>query len=354
MAKEMEDLQYALRHYWRQYRGAIILVAVVLVVLWAAGSMFYKVGADSRGVVLRLGKPLEPTPPGLHMKAPWPIDVVYTVPVEKVQSLELGYRTVEAGRRTRYAPTGDDQRTMARMLTADLNLAHVEWVVQYRIGDANQYLFKIGGERGESPLKNARDLISDTAEAVMRQIVGDVSVDSVITIGREKIAADAKVEMQKMLDSFESGITVVAVKLQSATPPEPVKDAFDEVNRAKQMKEKKVNDAKGKRNAQIPRARGQRDRMIAEAEGYALRVTMTAEGQANAFLSRLAEYDKAREITKVRLYLEAMEEIFAQVEEKIIIDESVTGLLPLLHLNAGGGGVAQGGSVRGGRKGGVR
>jgi membrane protease subunit HflK len=153
--------------------------------------------------------------------------------------------------------------------------------------------------------------------------------------------------MQAVLDGFESGVKIVAVKLQSAQPPDPVRDAFDEVNRAKQMKEKVVNDAKGKRNAQIPRARGGRDRAIAEAEGYALRVEMAAEGQANAFLAKLAEFQKAPEITRVRLYLEAMENIFARVEEKIVIEESVKGLLPLLHLEAGAAGTS---GARGGAR----
>lgn len=338
MSQELDDLQFALRHYWQRYGGRMVLVVVLLVVGRVSWSMFYTVGPDSRGMVLRLGEPLEPTLPGLHFKAPWPIDRVFTVPVEKVQSVEFGYRTASAGRRTQYAPTNEDQQMMARMLTADLNLAHVEWVVQYRTSDPHHYLFKIGGDRRTSPATNARDLIRDVSEAVMRRIVGDVSVDSVITTGREQIAKDAKAEMQKMLDDFESGITIVGVKLQSATPPGPVKDAFDAVNRAKQTKERVVNEAKGERNALIPAARGQRDRMIAEAEGYALRVTRAAQGHANAFLAKLAEFDKAPEITKVRLYLEAMEDILQQVDEVTVIDESVRGMVPLLHLDAGGAG----------------
>ncbi len=352
MSQEFDEFQFAMRHYWKQHRGLIVTALVLVGVFWALGTVFYKVDADSRGVVLRLGKPLEPTMPGLHFKMPWPIDRVAKVPVEKVQAIEFGYQTVAPGRRTQYAATSDSQKTMARILTGDLNLAHVEWVVQYRISDPNDYLFKIGG--GPSQPANAADLIGDVSEAVMRRIIGDGSVDSVITTGREKVANDAMKEMQAMLDGFESGVKVVAVKLQSATPPEPVKDAFDEVNRAKQMKEKVVNDAKGKRNAQIPRARGERDRAIAEAEGYALKVEKTAEGRANAFLAKLAEYQKAPEITKVRLYLEAMEVIFAQVQEKVIIDESLQGMLPLLHLDGGGGGLTGTDSMRRNRTGGGR
>ena len=352
MTQEVEDFQRALHEQWQRHRGGVVGIVILLLVIWAVGSMFYKVDADSRGVVLRLGKPQPPTMPGLHFKAPWPIDKVYKVPVEKVQSEEFGYRTVSAGRRTEYANPSQHDLSLARMLTADLNLAHVEWAVLYRIGDPNKYLFKIGGGPGSDPERNARDLIRDVSEAVMRRIIGDVSVDSVITIGREQIAAAARSQMQEMLNSFDSGITIVAVKLQSATPPDPVKDAFDAVNRSKQVKERVVNEAKGERNKQIPAARGLRDRAIAEAEGYALRRQKEATGRANAFLSRLAEYDKAPQITRVRLYLEAMEEVFSRVPEKIIIDESVQGMLPLLHLDAGGSGVAATGTASGVKGGG--
>ncbi len=219
MSQEYDDFIVVLRHVWRRYHNRIVAGVVIVLLLWGSNSMMYKVEADSRGVVLRLGEFSKSAPPGLHMKMPWPIDVVYTVPVEKVQSLEFGYRTAVAGRRTQFAPTTEYDKTMARMLTADLNLAHVEWVVQYRIKAPEDYLFKIGGERGTDPAINAQYLIRDVSEAVMRQIIGDVSIDSVITIGREKIAADAKVAMQEMLDGFEAGIAVVAVKLQSATHP---------------------------------------------------------------------------------------------------------------------------------------
>lgn len=352
MAEEYADLEIVIKHYWGRYRKRIIAAVVLAALVWASGSMFYKVEADSRGILLRLGKVAEETPPGLHFKLPWPIDMVHTVPVEKVQSLEFGYRTVLPGRRTQFARSTDNQKTMARMLTADLNLAHVEWVVQYRIHTPQDYLFKIGGERRTTSATNARDLIGDVSEAVMRRIIGDVSVDSVITIGREQIAADAKEEMQRNLDGFEAGIKVVAVKLQSATPPDPVKDAFDAVNRAKQSKERVVNEAKGERNRLIPAARGQRDRTIAEAEGYALRVQKEAEGHAHAFLARLTEYEKAPEVTKMRLYLEAMEEILMNVDDKIIIDQSIKGILPLLQLDAGASAIAPGSELRrtGGRR----
>lgn len=352
MTQEMVDLEIVLRQYWRKYHKRIVTVAVLLALLLGSQSMFYKVEADEEGVVLRLGKLSKTTTSGLHFKLPWPIDTVDKVPVERVQSLEFGYRTITPGRRTQYARPGEHDKTMARMLTADLNLAHVEWVVQYRIKSAENYLFKIGGDRRSTAHANATDLISDVSEAVMRRIIGDVSVDSVITTGREQIASDAKEEMQQVLDGFEAGITVVAVKLQSASPPEPVKDAFDAVNRAKQSKERVVNEAKGERNRLIPAARGGRDRAIAEAEGYAIRVVKEAEGRASAFLSKLIEYEKAPEITWKRLYIEAMEEVLTRVDDKIIIDESVKGILPLLDLGGGAASLSRSGPRARGQKGG--
>jgi membrane protease subunit HflK len=336
----MDDLQYALRHYWARYRGAITLLIVLLLCVTAAGSAFYKVNEKSEGVVLRCGEHLKTTGPGLHFKLPWPIDTVYKVPVKQVQSLEFGRRTLVPGRKTQYAPPSEDDKTMARMLTADLNLAHVEWVVQYLVSNPRDYLFNIGGEPGGDAAENARELIQDASEAVMRRIVGDKSIDSVITTGGEGIADQAQEELQAMLNGFKSGIKIEDIKLVAAQPPEKVKDAFDAVNRAEQIKERIVNEAKGERNKKIPAARGLKDRAIAEAQGYALRVTMEAQGQANAFLSKLAEYEKAPAVTRTRLYLEAMEEIFAQVQDKVVIDESVKGMLPLLHLGSGTAGSA--------------
>ena len=298
-------------------------------------SILYIVNADEEGVVLRFGQYLKPTqPPGLHAKLPWPIETVYIVPVQKIQSIEFGFATITPGRVTRYAPASEEQETVARMLTGDLNLAHVEWVVQYRIKDAYKYLFKIGGD--SDPNLSMNDMIGSVSESVMRKLVGDASVDEVITIGRDEIATQAKDEIQEMLDGFETGVDIVTVKLQSATPPEAVKDAFDEVNRARQNKERVINEARGMLNSKIPAARGKRDQMISEAEGYKARVVMTMKGRVNAFQAQLAEYEKAPEVTRTRLYLATMEKILSQMDSKIVIDESVRGLLPLLDLGADG------------------
>jgi len=351
MAQTTNEIEFLVRDFYGRYRGRIWLAIGVLLVLWGLGSVFYQVNAESEGVVLRLGAYVRTSQPGLHGKLPWPIETVSVVPIRLIQTLEFGFATAQPGRITQYARPTPDQATVARMLTGDLNLAHVEWIVQYRIKNAKDYLFQIGGAP-DSKLA-VEDTIRDIAESVMRKSVGDASVDEVITIGRDQIASDAKVEIQKMLNEYKAGIEIVTVKLQAATPPEEVKDAFDEVNRARQNKERVVNEARGERNRMVPAARGQRDRVISEAEGYKERVVRETQGQANAFLAQLAEFEKAPEVTQARLYLTAMEEILGQAESKVVIDESIRGVLPLLNLDAGGGwgaGPARQAKMKGGAK----
>lgn len=320
---------------------AVVAFLGVIVVLY---TMFYRVDASDQGIVLRFGKHVRTVEPGLQIKLPWPIEKVYTVPVRSVQSLEFGFRTEVAGRKSVYAGDANTDE-VADMLTGDLNLAHVEWIVQYQIRDAYQSLFNIGGgddmfwetlghKISSSDINPALpDTILDVSETVMRKLVGDRSVDAVLTVGREEIAAQAKLEIQAMLNEFEVGVDIVTVKLQTTSPPESVKDAFQEVNRARQNKERVVNQAEGERNRQIPAARGRRDQVISEAEGYKDRVIMETRGRVNAFNSKLAEYEKAPEVTMRRLYLEAMQEVLANVGDKTIIDESVNSMLPILNLN---------------------
>ena len=330
--QDPNEMEFLIREFVRRYGGKIAWAVPLVLVIALLSSVFYSVEADSEGVVLRLGSHNRTSEPGLHGKLPWPLEKVYEVPVQRVQSLEFGFSTVQPGRVTRYAATTKEQEKVALMLTGDLNLAHVEWIVQYRIKNAKDYLFKIGGHPEAAEAIN--DTIRSASEAVMRKLIGDVSVDEVITIGRDKIAMDAKVATQEMLDSFETGVEIVTVKLQSATPPEAVKDAFDEVNRARQNKERVINEAEGEKNRVIPAARGKRDQSILEAEGYKDKQVKTATGQVNAFLAQLEEYDKSPEVTRTRLYLETMEEIMAGVDDKIVIDESVRGLLPFLDLSS--------------------
>jgi membrane protease subunit HflK len=325
-----------LRQIWQRHRHRIWIIPVVVIVILLISSILYSIAADSEGVILRFGKYARSSGPGLHTKLPWPIETVYEVPVERVESLEFGFATVQPGKVTEYARATPDLMQVATMLTGDLSLAHVEWIVQYRVADARDYLFKIGGS--DKARVAVGDTIRDVSEAVMRKLVGDSSVDEVITIGRFQIAADAKQEIQKALDDFEAGIEVVTVKLQAVTPPAAVKDAFDEVNRARQRKERVVNDALGERNQRIPAARGQRDRAILEAEGYRERVVREMTGRVNAFLAQLEQYKKSPEVTRSRLYLEVMEQVLSQVDQKIVIDDSIRSMLPLLNLDDSRGG----------------
>ena len=322
--------------------GAVL--ALIALVGFACYSSFYRVDASEQGIVLRFGEHVRTVEPGLQMKLPWPIEKVYTVPVRRVQSLEFGFKTIAAGRKTEYQEREPKLDDIADMLTGDLNLAHVEWIVQFKIQDAPNSLFNIGDESSlvgdfVSEIRSADinpaipDAIQDVSETVMRKLVGDRSIDSVLTLGREEIAAQAKIEIQKMLDEFKAGVEIITVRLQTTAPPEPVKDAFQEVNRARQNKERTVNEAEGERNRQIPAARGKRDQMISEAEGYRERIVMETQGAINAFNAKLAEYEKAPDVTKQRLYLEAMQVILSQVGDKTIIDESVNQMLPILNLN---------------------
>lgn len=328
------------------YKG--IFQGAFLILLIAAGficyTCFYRVDASDQGVVLRFGEHVRTVDPGLQVKFPWPIESAFTVPVRSVQTAEFGFRTVAAGRSTQYASKNKSMLEIADMLTGDLNLAHVEWIVQYRISDPYQSLFNVGGDDSgrwdslatltQSGINPAiPDTIQDVSETVMRKLVGDRSVDSVLTIGREEIAAQAKIEIQAMLDKFEMGVEVVTVKLQTTSPPESVKDAFQEVNRARQNKERVVNEAEGERNRQIPAARGKQKQLISEAEGYRELKLLETEGRIKAFNAKLAEYEKAPEVTKQRLYLEAMQEVLSNVGDKTIIDESVNQMLPILNLN---------------------
>ncbi len=335
---------------WDQITHILKLVfagLAVVAVLWLANSVFYRIDASDEGVVLRFGKKVATVRSGLHTKLPWPIDTVYKVPVQRIQTLEFGFQTTQPGRVSRFVRGDAADLAVAEMLTGDLNLGNVEWIVQYRVKSSEQYLFMIGGSgvsgragalgaSGTETNPAVPDTIRDVSESVMRKLVGDSSIDYVLTIGRDQINQDAKIEIQNELDFFEAGIEVVTVRLGITSPPtDKVQNAFLEVNNARQRKERVVNEALGERNSKIPAARGARDKAIAEAEGYQNRIILETTGKINAFLAQLEEYEKAPDVTRKRLYLEAMEDILATVGSKTIIDDSVRGILPLLNLDQG-------------------
>jgi membrane protease subunit HflK len=302
-----------------------LLLAVVVIIVLASG--LYSVGADEIGVVQRFGKYVRQTTPGLHMKIPFGVETARKVKVKKVFKEEFGFRTLKADIRTTYSPKQFLDESM--MLTGDLNVAEVEWIVQYRIKDPYKYLFKI-----KDPVETLRSM----SEAVVRRVVGDRNVTGVLTVGRIEIGDDVGLGLQELLDQFDSGIEVVTVKLQDVNPPEPVRPAFNEVNRAKQDKEKMINEAWEDYNKRIPRAAGEAEQMIAEAEGYATRRVNRAMGDVALFNQVYREYRNAPEVTRRRLYLETMGEILPMINEIFIVDEKQKAILPLLDLGGAGKG----------------
>ncbi|RME00099.1 MAG: FtsH protease activity modulator HflK [Calditrichaeota bacterium] len=299
----------------------IVLGVVGILALWLIFSTFFTVQADEVGVVQRFGKYVYTTEPGLHFKLPFGIETVKKVKVRRVFKEEFGFRTLQPGVRTTYATR--DYSSESLMLTGDLNSAVVEWVVQYRIKDPANYLFKV---------RNIRKTIRDISEAAMRLVVGDHSVDEVIITKRQDISILAKDLIQKMLDRYQTGIDVVTVNLQDVNPPEPVQPAFNEVNEAKQEKERIINEAWEAYNKTIPQAKGKAQQTISEAEGYAINRTNRASGDAERFLALWREYARAKDVTRRRLYLETMLEVLPQIKEIYVVDQNQQGLIPLLQL----------------------
>jgi membrane protease subunit HflK len=301
----------------------IVLVIVGLILVFTS---FYQVGTDEVGVIKRFGKYVSTNQPGLHFKMPFGIDKVIKVPVQRVQKEEFGFRTIRPGVRTEYRRGKAIGESL--MLTGDLNSAVVEWIVQYRVKDPVNYLFKV---------RDVRTTIRDISESVMRQVVGDRSVDEVIILSRREVALSAKQQLQEILDAYETGIHLVTVELKDVNPPDPVKPAFNEVNEAKQEMERMVNEAWETYNKAVPKASGEAERTIRQAEGYALNRVNRAKGDANKFLSVWKEYNRSKDVTRRRLYLETMNEVLPKFERKYIVDSEQKGLVQLLRLEEKGG-----------------
>ncbi|MCG8604426.1 FtsH protease activity modulator HflK [bacterium] len=296
--------------------GAIGLAALILVL-----TSFYTIAPNEKGVIQRFGKYVRTTDPGLHFKLPFGIETVKKVPVEDRLKEEFGFRTDQPAVRTRFA-TGDFNGE-SLMLTGDLNSALVEWIVQYRIQDPVKFLFNV---------RNVRETLRDVCESVMRQVVGDRSVDEVIVLSRQEIEDEAQQLTQSVLDEYETGLRVVNIRLQDVVPPEPVQPAFNEVNQARQEKESIINAALAAYNQVIPQAEGQAKQTIREAEGYALNRVNRSQGDADRFLSVWREYSKAKDVTRRRMYLETMLDILPKLENIYVVDEQQNGLIPLLQF----------------------
>jgi membrane protease subunit HflK len=299
----------------------IILGALIVVV---AFSSFFTVNPEEVGVVTRFGEFTRTAYPGLNFKVPFVEDVRY-VPIERQLKHEFGYRSTSSGVRSSYQKSGYSDESL--MLTGDLNLADVEWVVQYRIDDPYDFLFKI---------RNPEQTLRDISESAMRQIVGDRTVNEVLTVGRAEVAMKAQDLIQKISDEYESGIRIEQIVLQDINPPDPVKPSFNAVNEAQQQKETLINEAKSEYNKVIPRAKGRAQETIQRAEGYAVNRVNRAQGEASRFNQLYQEYIKAPEVTKQRLYLETLEEILPKLGNKIVTDQNGNSVLPLLQMQMDG------------------
>ena len=302
---------------------------VVLLVGYGVMSSFYKVDPREHAIVLHLGKytgaPVTDT--GLHFKWPFNIDRVTNVEVTTVHKLEFGFVTRTPGTRTSYSPRSRGQADASLIVTGDLNIADVQWSTQYMISDAYNYLFKV---------RNAIETFRAMNEAVMREIIGDRTINEVLTSGRSEIQQEVKEKLQELAKQYELGIKLDKVILQDVNPPESVKSSWNDVNEAQQEYSATINTAQAKYNAVVPKADGEAERTVEEAEGYAVQRVNEAQGDADLFRQVFSAYQKAPEVTRTRIYLETLNEVLATGPRKIIMDTEVKGLLPLLNLNKEG------------------
>jgi modulator of FtsH protease HflK len=301
----------------------VVTIVGLLIVLWGAFSAFYTVQPEERAVVKRFGKVIGITDPGLHFKLPFGVDAVQIVATERVLKQEFGFRTADASAegRTRFANQGFPEESL--MLTGDLNIIQVEWVVQYRIADPEQFLYSM-----REPTQTLRDL----SESVMRRIVGNRIGSDVLTVGRVDIANTAREEIQDAMDKYENGIRIITVELQDVVPPQRVQPAFNEVNEARQELERMINEATRQANEAIPRAEGTAKRVISEAEGQATERVNRALGETARFDAVLTEYRNAPGVTRARLYLETLNTALPNVGSVVVVHDGQTSPLPLLNL----------------------
>jgi membrane protease subunit HflK len=332
----LEEVLTKFTQQWRGFRGGsvgiVIAVAVALILLW---TVWFTVQPEETGIVQRFGKVVRTAGPGLHFKLPYGIETIRTVPTARVLKEEFGFRTVAAtpGRRTQY--TGNQAyKNESLMLTGDLNVIDVQWIIQYRIEDPIRFLFHV---------RDTPKTIRDITEAVMRRVVGNRLGSDVLTVRRVEVSSEAKVEIQKILTDYETGVRLVTVELQDVTPPDAVKPAFNEVNEARQDRERTINQAQEQANKEIPKARGVAAQSISQAEGYALERVNRASGEANRFNAILDEYTRAPEVTRRRLYLESLSSFLAEMKGVYIVDTEQKALVPWLPLESGAKALVEGG-----------
>ena len=300
-------------------RNIKLVLAGILLLIIIFGA-FFQIKPEELGVVTRYGKFSRTVEPGLNFKIPL-IETIYKVPVERQQKLEFGFRTTSTRSQSTYTKT--DTKGESLMLTGDLNLADVEWVVQYRVEDPYKFLFKV-----RDPEKSLRDI----SEASMRQVVGDRTVNEVLTVGRTEVASSAQAMIQRLSNEYSLGVKIDQVVLQDVNPPDQVKAAFNAVNQAQQEKETLINEAKSAYNKVIPKASGQALETVQKAEGYALERVNNAQGEVARFNDLYDEYIKAPDVTRRRIYLETMNKVLPKLGNKIITDKNGSNVLPLLQM----------------------
>ncbi|MGI5863135.1 MAG: FtsH protease activity modulator HflK [Myxococcales bacterium] len=333
-----EVIRMVRTRYGSAWRKKGLSIGLAVFGLWAAISAYYQVEPDEVGVIRRLGRYARVTEPGPHFKIPL-IEAVTKVPVQRQMKLEFGFRTAAAGTRTSYSFGKDEHLRESLMLTGDLNVAVVEWIVQYKIKDPYQYLFKV---------RNVNETLATLSEAAMRYVVGDHSVNEVLTTGRQKVADKAKVLLQQLADRYECGVDIQQVVLQDVNPPDPVKPSFNEVNEAIQEKERAINEAQAEMNKELPRARGEAEQLVRAAEGYAIERVNRARGEAERFVAVYQEYQKAPDITRRRMYLETMTKLMPRVGTKVVVDDAAKGLTPILQMDRAPMNVGRTAAVAGG------
>ena len=298
-----------------------VTIGLILVFIYAIWSSIFRVELEEEGVLLTLGEYSGLRQSGIHLKWPAPIQTVIKIPTKRELEMEFGQRAKTSSNR-RVGRSEVEEESL--MLTGDLNVAVVPWKTQYRIAEPDKFLFKV-----KDPIGTFRDM----NEAVMREVIGDRSVNEVLTTGRQEIASKMEEKLQKMCDQYENGIKINRILLQKVLPPKQVQDAFNEVNTAEQEKEKMINQALGDYNKIIPRARGEAEQTVQQAEGYAMDRINRAKGDISLFEDLLKAYKKAPEVTKNRIYLETMADVYPNVKQKIILDKELEGVLPLLPLS---------------------
>ena len=323
---DLRELLEELRRTVKGFRGGgglILGLVVAILLLIVLATSWFTVQPEETAIVLRFGRVVRTQGPGLHFKWPYGVESVIAVPTARVLKEEFGFRAATADRRTQYSPVALKDESL--MLTGDLNVIDVQWIVQYRIADPILFLFRV---------REAQQTIRDVSESVMRRVVGNRLGSEVLTVGRVQISREVRDEMQKILDSYEAGVSLVTVELQDVTPPDPVKPAFNEVNEARQDRERTINQAQEQANREIPKAGGEAARTVTEAEGYALERVNRARGEADRFVSVLAEYQRAPDVTRKRLYLEALKTMLPAAKSVYVVDADQKAMVPLLPLDS--------------------